>query len=268
EIPLAIAGIPGTVVVLWLLLYARKLYDKSVFILCCCITFIPFLLLCYITGKVGFNFIVHSSRYVSAFFIFTQILLVSAYIHYFNNNHKPAAKSLAVIILIVFFIFPNLFTVWNFAKNGVIERIGEHYITTENKLYVPVLSKVNVKSVVARVNSVVRSHQDIVVLSLDESAPFGAWLEMKQRTLPLVDAWGPLVQTHGTQGANLRGSSKLTTSENLRVILVISKSLESDGKTLPQIKRRFPQATKWIKVKNPKEEEAAVDIMYSDLKAL
>ncbi|MFB2881261.1 hypothetical protein [Floridanema aerugineum] len=268
EIPLAIAGIPGTVVVIWLLLYSRKLYDKSVFILCCCVTFVPFLLLGYLTGKVGFNFIVHNIRYVSAFFIFTQILLVSAYIHYFKNNHKRAAKFLAVIILILFFIFPNLFTVGNFARNGVFERIGEHYITTANKLYVPVLSKVNVKSVVEQINSVVKSPQDIVVLALDEPAPFGAWLEMKQRTLPLVDAWGPLVQTHGTEGANLRGASKFTSSKDLRLILVISKSFESDSKMVLQIKQRFPQATKWIKVKTPKDEEVAVDILYSDLKGL
>ncbi|MFB2898158.1 hypothetical protein ACE1CI_35020 [Aerosakkonemataceae cyanobacterium BLCC-F50] len=268
EIPLAIAGIPGTVVVIWLLLYSRKLYDKSVFILCCCVTFVPFLLLGYLTGKVGFNFIVHNIRYVSAFFIFTQILLVSAYIHYFKNNHKRAAKFLAVIILILFFIFPNFFTVGNFARNGVFERIGEHYITTANKLYVPVLSKVNVKSVVEQINSVVKSPQDIVVLALDEPAPFGAWLEMKQRTLPLVDAWGPLVQTHGTEGANLRGASKFTSSKDLRLILVISKSFESDSKMVLQIKQRFPQATKWIKVKTPKDEEVAVDILYSALKAL
>lgn len=114
----------------------------------------------------------------------------------------------------------------------------------------------------------VTSPQDIVVLALDESAPFGAWLEMKQRTLPLVDAWGPLVQTHGTEGANLRGASKFTSSKDLRLILVISKSFESDSKMVLQIKQRFPQATKWIKVKNPKDEEVAVDILYSDLKGL
>ena len=266
EIPLAIAGIPGTVVVIWLLFYSRKLYDKSVFILCCCITFVPFLLLSYLTAKVGFNFIVHSSRYTSAFFIFTQLLLVSAYIHYFQNNYKPAAKFLAVIILIFFLIFPKFFTVWNFAKNFVFERIGEHYITTENKLYVPVLSKVNVKSVVEQIDSVVKSPQDIVVLALDEAAPFGAWLEIKQRTLPLVDAWGPLVQTHGTEGANLRASSKFTTSKDLRVILVVSKSFEKDDKIPLQVKQRFPQAKDWIQVKEPKSGEASVSIWYADLK--
>lgn len=269
ELPLAILGIPGTAVVIYLLFYSKKVYPINTVILGFCVTIVPFILLTYLTHKIAYNFVLHSSRFASAFFIFPEILLVSSYIHLSKKANLNQLQKVAVTIaLIYFFILPNSFVLMNFAKNGVAERIGKRYITTENQLYVPVLSEVNVKSVVEQINSVVKSPQDIVVLALDEIVPTGAWLEMKQRTLPLIDSWGILVQTHGTEGANLRGSSKFTTSKDLRLILVISKSYESDSKMLLQIKQRFPQATKWIKVKNPRDEEAAVSILYSDLKGL
>ena len=54
------------------------------------------------------------------------------------------------------------------------------------------------------------------------------------------------------------------TSQDLRVILVISKSLESD-QDIVRFNQKLPQATEWHRVSDIPDAE--VSIWYSDLKA-
>lgn len=266
-----ISGIPATLIAAWLLFYSRKVFNKTIFSLACCIAVIPtVLLVCfgYIATVAASNYLILDNyRYTSAFFIFLEIILIASFLHFISYHKKIIARVFLFFALFLFFLIPNAFLLINFIKNGIIERIGRSYVTTEKRLSVPYLSNTNVKSVVDRINSLVRSSGDVVVLAtIDESGTTAVpWLEMRQRTLPLGYFWGFLLHTHGREGANLASSSLLATSKALRAILVISRSLEEDGSTLLRLKQRFTQAKAWSRLPDASESDNLVSIWYADL---
>lgn len=267
-IPFTISGIPGALVVAWLLVYSRMIYNKIIFVFGCCITLVPFISLLYAMNRMRLNCLIFDNyRYAPSFFIFTEILIISSFCHFISHNNKFIAKIFTFFILFIFFIVPNAFLLANFVKNGICERIGHRYIATENHLFEPTLSKTNAKSVVDNIESLIKSHRDTVVLATIDynGCSSQSWLEMKQRALPLGYASAHLLHTHGTEGVNIAGSQPFLTTEKLRVILVISKTLENDGKTLLKIKERFPQASEWLHLPDEAGSDSLVSIWYADL---
>ena len=153
--------------------------------------------------------------------------------------------------MVFFILLPPLNYIADWAEAIILRR---NYVTTENFLYVDILSKINVKSVVAQINSAVKSPKDVVVLTQNtDELRFGSWLEMRHRilTLPIVDSE--------------EAKSKITTAQDLRVILVVSNALEKNENQLALVKQRFAQSTGWTRL--PENPDAEVSIWFSDLKA-
>ncbi|WP_293217887.1 MULTISPECIES: hypothetical protein, partial [unclassified Microcoleus] len=59
--------------------------------------------------------------------------------------------------------------------------------------------------------------------------------------------------------------SKITTAQDLRVILVVSNALDKNENQLALVKQRFAQSTGWTRL--PENPDAEVSIWFSDLKA-
>lgn len=260
QLLLVIAGIPGTLLVSWLIWYSRKLYPKKIFILTYCVSYTPFIILAYLSNKLNHNFLAGDvSRLTVGFFIFTQIVLISAFWDWFLNLSRVKDKIISYGLIALFCIIPNLFVLGNFTKNYVWERKGIEYITTENYLYTPSLSKTNVKSLVNQINVLAKNEKDVVALATEYGTSYQAWLEIKQRILPIFEWWAVTTK--------IRDTEKFTTSQDLRVVLVIPKDTEKDQKRFSEIKQKFPQAKIWYPVKNPEIREATVSLWFSDLKA-
>lgn len=259
QLLLVIAGIPGTLLVSWFIWYSRKIYTRKIFILICCVSYTPFIVLAFLSNKLNHNFLAGDvSRLTVGFFIFTEIVLISAYLNWFLKLSRVKYKVISYCIIALFFISPNLFVLGNFTRNYFWERRGVEYITTQNRLYTPSLSKTNVKSVVNQINAIAKNEKDVVVLATEYGASYQAWLEIKQRILPIFEWWALTTK--------IRDTKKFTTSQDLRVVLVVPKDIEKDKKRFLEIKQRFPQAKTWYPLKNIEETVASVSLWFSDLK--
>ncbi|MEG4804783.1 hypothetical protein QUB63_29365 [Microcoleus sp. ARI1-B5] len=250
-----VAGIAGTLAGFWFVAdSARKnIYNKKLIILWGCVTSIPFILIAYISYKTGINLLMAGiGRYSNPFFILTVLFVISSYLHTISNHEKSLLSKIVLSIVLVFFLLlPPLNYIADLTQAIMLRK---NYVTTENFLYVDILSKVNVKSVVSQINSAVKSPKDVVVLTKDtDELRFGSWLQTKHRilTLQIVDS----------EEAKI----KITTSQDLRVILVVSKALEHNEKQLALLKQRFAQSTGWTRL--PENPDAEVSIWFSDLKA-
>lgn len=266
-IPFAISGIPGTLVCAWLFFYSRKLFSKTIFIFGCCISIIPFALLLCLTNRIKINWLIYDTyRYASMFFIFTEIILISSFYHFITRNKKTILRLFAFFVLFTFFIVPNTFLLANFIKNDILERVGRSYISTKNLIFQPGLSETNVKSVIDKIDSLIKSPNDVVAIAvIDGSATsFGPWLEIKQRSFPLNYYYVPLIHILGGEGINIFGSQPFMASQGLRIILVISKTLEEAH--LSRLQQRFPQAKKWLRLESSADPDSLVSIWYTDLK--
>ncbi len=268
-IPLAIAGIPGTLIFFWLLLYSVKIFGKRIFIFVCCITFVPFVLLGYVSNVWDSNILIfHGNRYVSAFFMFTQIILIGALHHIFSKSRSTKMRVFISFVFVVFFLIPSLFLLVYFVKNTMVERLSHRYITTENRIYVPTLSEIDVKSAVDKINSVIKSPRDVVILAVLDcyGSSMEPWLEIKQRSLPLTSSCSYFSFTPELEGAILNSPAIFRTSRDLRVIIVISRTLENKAGILLKLKQRFLQAKTWNRMEDTSDTNALISIWYSDLK--
>lgn len=250
-----VVGLAGTLAAFWFVAdCARKnIYNKKLIILWGCISAIPFIFIAYISYKTGINLLMAGiGRYANPFFILTIFFVISSYLYWISNREKSILSKIVLSVVLVFLVLlPPLSYIADWAEAIILRR---NYVTTENFLYADILSKMNVKSVVAQINSAVKSPKDVVVLTKDtDELRFGSWLEMKHRilTLPIVDSE--------------EGKSKITTAQNLRVILVVSNALEKNENQLALVKQRFAQSTGWTRL--PENPDAEVSIWFSDLKA-
>ncbi|MBE9165523.1 hypothetical protein [Tychonema sp. LEGE 06208] len=248
-------GLAGTLAAFWFVAdCARKnIYNKKLIILWGCLSTIPFIFIAYISYKTGINLLMAGiGRYSNPFFILNVFFVISSYLYWISNREKSILSKIVLSILLVFFVLlPPLNYIGDWAEAIMLRK---NYVTTENFIYVDILSKTNVKSVVSQINSAVKSPKDVVVLTKDtDELRFGSWLEMRHRILTL-----PIVDSEEAQ-------MKITTAQDLRVILVVSKALEQNENQLALIKQRFAQSTGWTRL--PENPDAEVSIWFSDLKA-
>lgn len=247
-------GLAGTLAAFWFVAEsARKnIYNKKLIILWGCITTIPFIFIAYISYKTGINLLMAGiGRYSNPFFILTVFFVISSYLYWISNHEKSILSKIVLSVVLVFFVLlPPLNYIVDWAEAIILRK---NYVTTENFLYVDILSKKNVKSVVTQIKSAVKSSKDVVVLTKDtDELRFGSWLEMRHRilSLPIVDGE--------------EAKSKITTAQDLRVILVVSNALDKNENQLALVKQRFAQSTGWTRL--PENPDAEVSIWFSDLK--
>jgi hypothetical protein len=135
-------------------------------------------------------------------------------------------------------------------------------------LFIPDLSRFGTRQIDRDVKSQILNPSDVVVPAIYSNRSFGVdlWLEFGGRLAPLTTFDEPLIRTHGTQGANFYGTSPITTSRPLRVVLVVSNVFErADFPALVQrIKDRFVQAQQWIR--GPLDPDGRVEIWTADLR--
>ncbi len=229
-------------------LKTHKIYNKRINLIWVFITIFPLICLAYLTQGVGYNFLLSSiSRYASLSFILSFTLLTNSYFK--NTENIVKSKYLKQIISFGFAVLIFLPQVHALAHGSKSMLLRHNYISTTDLLWLPVLSRVNSKSVIEEINSRIQSSKDVILFALDDLSGGGAEsLAVKHRNLSLSDD----------------DRTPFHTSEDLRVILVISKSLESD-QDIVKFNQKLPQATEWHRVGDIPDAE--VSIWYSDLKA-
>jgi len=250
-----VVGLAGSLAASWFVVdcVRKNIYNKKLIILWGCLSAIPFIFIAYISYKTGINLLMAGiGRYSNPFFILTVFFVISSYLYWISNHEKSILSKIVLSIVLIFFVLlPPLNYIADWTEAIMLRK---NYVTTENFLYVDILSKVNVKSVVSQINSAVKSPKDVVVLTKDtDELRFGSWLETRHRILTL-----PIVDGEEAQG-------KITTAQDLRVILVVSKALEKNENQLALVKQRFAQSTGWTRL--PENPDAEVSIWFSDLKA-
>jgi len=250
-----VVGLAGSLAASWFVVdcVRKNIYNKKLIILWGCLSAIPFIFIAYISYKTGINLLMAGiGRYSNPFFILTVFFVISSYLYWISNHEKSLLSKIVLSIVLIFFVLlPPLNYIADWTEAIILRK---NYVTTENFLYVDILSKVNVKSVVSQINSAVKSPKDVVVLTKDtDELRFGSWLETRHRILTL-----PIVDGEEAQG-------KITTAQDLRVILVVSKALEKNENQLALVKQRFAQSTGWTRL--PENPDAEVSIWFSDLKA-
>ncbi len=259
------SGIPGTFLAIYLLAKSRK--SAGTFALMVLTTFIPIAVLLYLSLKVGYNFLGGDlPRYSCIFIVLAQIVAIDAFLSadaWQKSASERRSYSLVLATINIFaalllFVVPNLWTVANFTKNVVVDRVNTSYVSTNNHLYVPTLAKHNVKAVINQIDKLTVSPQDVVVLNIPfHPGSAGAWLEINHRCLLLNHHMLPTF-------AATEIPTQLKTVKPLRVIFVCSKSVCESPPNLAELLHRFPQAKQWLAVKPSPDPE--VSIWYADLK--
>lgn len=227
------------------LLKTYQIYNKRINIIWLCVTIFPLICLAYLTHRVHFNFLFSSiGRYTSPCFILSFTLLTNSYFKRADNVAQPKyLKQILGFCFAVLIFLPQAHTLAYGGKNMVLRN---NYISTDS-LWFPSLSRVNSKSVVEEITSQIQSPKDVILFEIDASRG-SERLAVKHRNLSL----------------SLDDRTPFHTSQDLRVILVISKSLESD-QDMVRFNQKLPQATEWHRVNDIPDAE--VSIWYSDLKA-
>ncbi|MGB0560279.1 MAG: hypothetical protein ACPGVO_00550 [Spirulinaceae cyanobacterium] len=268
-IPLGIACLPISALVLALVYQVRKICTSSVWIFSLCVGFLPFFPLVYLSHSLDLNFLVMEPRYAMSHFIVVELLclkwLVSQLSFASQRIDFTAKRIRALIILLVLVVLPSLFHGGYFLKEQIWDRRQiPHYTTTAKDLYVPSFSRVNSRAIVQAITQTQKSAQDVVVLAL--LSPADAWLEIDQR--PLVLSYGldgVFTHTHDVGVLNIKSTQPFRTAKPLRVTLVVARELIDEPNLLSQLQNRFPQATAWHPVTDIELDIAEVGIYYADL---
>ncbi len=243
-----IIGIMMTILffVIVFLLKAHNFYTKKIKLIWVCITVFPLILLAYLSHRVNYNFLLSSiSRYTFPCFILSVTLLINSYFKNADNVAQPKYfKKILGFGFAVLIFLPQISHNVAHSVNNMLLR--HNYISTDS-LWIPAFSRVNSKSVIEEINSRIQSSKDVILFALDASRGSES-LAVKHRNLSF----------------SLADRTPFHTSQDLRVIVVISKSLESD-QDIVRFNQKLPQATEWHRVSDIPDAE--VSIWYSDLKA-
>ncbi|HKV06520.1 MAG TPA: hypothetical protein VJ725_00180 [Thermoanaerobaculia bacterium] len=222
-----------------------------------------YLALLGLSVAVGYNYLGHEARLSAGFLPLVSLLAVAGWLPAPGRPLRSWERPLAAGLLALFFAAPLAFVAGSFARNDIADRLAVPYKASETGLFLPEISSRDVPAVEAALGSVLRSPEDLIVLSGPPGwgSAFLLWLEIPQRTLPVATFFAPLGARY-LEAADLRGETPLVSSRPLRVVLVISKSLTGDG-TLEKLQARFPQAKSWQSA--PEPAHATVAIYFSDL---
>lgn len=269
-IPLVIITFPLGLILIRFCWRYRHYFSRSHWLLFIILGYFPFLPLVYLSQKISYNYLVFNTRHGVGHFLIIEILIITILWNIFKEQKNHISlnfKSIGfknISIFILFYIIPNSFHLMNFVS-GYQVKFPRNYIATNRKIYNPSLSLVNSKGVVDIAQNVKKHQNDIVVLAMNEPSAFNAWLDFDGRVLPIAFADELFRQALQSNALNLHSDRPFFTTEPLQIILVVSKSIESNADWLNLIKGRFPQAETWYKQSDPVLDRAEVSIYVADL---
>jgi len=172
-------------------------------------------------------------------------------------------RALGTAVALLLLLPPAAFIGANLIKNEILDRRSPRFTPSETGLWVPELSPRETRPVRAAVDAALRSPADLTVLAGPAawSSPFGVWLEMPRRTLPMGTFFAPLGARY-LEASDLRSPVPLRSSRPLGVVLVVAEQLVREG-WLPRIEARFPQVRAWSP--RPAPPDARVVIVRGEL---
>jgi hypothetical protein len=262
----ALLGIPGVISAYYLLFRSHLYFSKKITEMSLVIWIVTFCLMGYSSWLIGCNFINIGMRYTAVFIFLFHILIFEIFWRE-SGKSKRNKNKIRVAWISFFILIPGFFEITRTLKGTVLNEKMTQYIPSKNDLKFNYLSEVNLKSFTKQINSIKKSESDILAVAHTlEVTNFGAWLEFENfRILPLCSVDLALKHVYG-DAANCFNDSKFFTSENIRVILVLSKDfLNEDGNPLRIIKSRFPQSGKWYKL--PTQSSDNAEVWYKDIDA-
>lgn len=261
----ALLGIPGVISTYYLLSRSHLYFSKKITEMSWVIWIVTFCLMGYSSWLIGCNFINIGMRYTAVFIFLFHILIFEVFWRE-SEKCKKNKNKIRVAWISFFIVIPCFFEITRTFKGTVLNEKMTQYISSKKDLKFDYLSEMNLKSITNQINSLKKSKSDILAVAHTlEVTNFGAWLEFENfRILPLCSVDLALKHVYGNT-ANCFNDSKFFTTENIRVILLLSKDyLNEDGNPLKKIKSRFPQASEWEKL--PEQYKDNSEIWFSDLK--
>ncbi len=261
----SLLGIPGTAALVWGLVRERRRKPGDIASLALAATAGFYLILTVVSLVIRYNYLANEPRLAVGLMPFTQCLALSGWLSPGDRPTSWGARGAVILLLVTLFAAPLAFCAANFLKNDLGDRLDPPYVASATGLFMPEISPRNAPDVEARVAAALRSPRDVVVLAGPPGwgSSFMMWLELPQRTLP-VSTWDLPLGTRYLDAAELRGTRPLVSSQDLRVVLVLSHSLPEEV-WLPRLQARFPQARSWQRV--PMPAHAAVAVWRGDLEA-
>lgn len=260
----ALLGIPSVASAYYLLSKSHFYFSKKITEMSWVIWIVTFCLMGYSSWLIGCNFINIGMRYTSVFIFLFHILIFEIFWRESEKSKKNKNK-IRIAWVSFFILIPNFFEITRTLKGTLFNEKMIRYIPSKNDLKFDYLSERNLISFTKQVNSLKKSKSDILAVAHTlEVTNFGAWLEFENfRILPLCSVDFALKHVYG-DSANCFNDSKFFTTENIRVILVLSKDfLNEDGNPLGTIKSRFPQSGKWYKLHSLNSCNA--EVWYKDI---
>ncbi|WP_439638196.1 hypothetical protein, partial [Spirulina sp.] len=266
-IPLAILVLPMSAAIAWLIWHYRHHFNASLLRFAACVGLIPIFPLAYLSNRIGYNYLIFNPRHGSYHFIIVEMIILSVLLYLLfslqENYKKHRKRYWAMLLLLV--VFPNSFHAFYFFKDYFLDTQSLRYVTGSKHIRDINVSFTKTPIIFQKSQSLIQnSQQDITVLALDAVSSFSSWLIVNGRVLPLVNADESFVTSHG-RTMNIHGKSPLLTTKNLRVVLVVSHSIEADQIWLQTLKDRFPQATDWQKLPDQQLPESKVAVYFTDL---
>ena len=254
-------GIPFAALIIYATVYIckRNIFNKNIILLWLCFTYIPFILLAYITWYVGqYNLlIIPIYRYTSSIFAFTLLIFLETLNHEISaNTSKPVdlirsgwlkLSAAAIVIfslilnslsLILFFTSKTAanFSRWNLA--------GPEQVDSGS-------SAINLKGLVHYLESMPCHDKECVIGLALKPIPPALKFELKYRTFDITN----------------QSPSKFRTSKDMSLILITNTSLDQEVEELMKLKQRFPQSNRWVKRKPKVNLGSDITIWSTELEA-
>jgi hypothetical protein len=260
----SVLGIPETAALLWgLALGLRGRPRGALPSLALTVTGGFYLLLTAISLLIGYNYLTNEPRFGVAALPLVQAPALAGWLAGCGASVSRFRRVASALCLAVFFSLPLLFVAADLGKHQIASRLTAPYTAGSTGLFMPEISPRTVPEVQAAVAAALRSPRDVVVLAgpVGWGSPLMMWLEFPWRTLPETTFFDPLGARY-RDAANLRSRGLLTSSQPLRVVLVVAKSLLAGGE-LPRLQARFPQARSWQAA--PAPDHSNLVLWFSDL---
>jgi hypothetical protein len=256
----SLLGLPATLALFWGIWRARRRPEGAAVPFALLVMAGFYLALTILSVLYRFNYLAGEPRLAAGFMPLLQLLALSGWV---SVGASPGRWKPACLLLAAFVAVPVLFAVASFLKNDLYDRFRLEYAASSTGLLIPELSDRDVPAVTAAIRSLVHAPRDLLVLvgAGGSSCAFAPWLEVSTRALPM----GPVCAELGAsyrETASLRSTRRLTSSQPMRVVLVIPQVLATDG-TLPGLEARIPQAREWKAA--PMPSHSNILVWFSDL---
>jgi hypothetical protein len=257
-------GLPVTLLMAWALRRAWRRRPSDLLALTITLTAAFYLEMLAVSVLVQYNYLAgESPRLAAGFLPLTSLFVLGECLDGCHATDTTRLHRLLAAIAILLVAVPLAFGAGVFLKHDLYARTSMGYRPTGTGLFTPELSVAGPGGVLAAVAAVRRSPRDLVVLAGPSGwgSAFVMWLETSSRTLPVSTFYAPLGAAFAGV-SNLRATTSYTSSQPMRVILVVARSVAAEG-WQRRLQSRFRQVRRWEEVAVP--PGAAVVVSYGDL---